>query len=118
VPNEQSRKEIQMPQSECIRVRLNPGMTDRFLEWARQVPSRMEEVRLSMSEQGVIAEHIFLDRTADGDFIIVYWKVEDLAKARAVFQSSTRKMDLEMTEMVELTWDRSQVARLEPVLEL
>jgi hypothetical protein len=54
----------------------------------------------------------------DGDFIIVYWKVEDLARARAVFQSSMRKMDLEMVEMVDSTWDRSQVARLEPVMEL
>jgi hypothetical protein len=93
-------------------------MTNKFLEWAKQVPNRMEEAKLCMSEQGVIAEHIFLDRSPGGDFIIVYWKAEDLAKARAVFQSSTRKMDLEMIEMVESTWDRSQVARLEPVMEL
>jgi hypothetical protein len=30
----------------------------------------------------------------------------------------TKKMDLEMIEMVDSTWDRSQVARLEPVMEL
>jgi len=107
-----------MPQSECIKVRLKPGMTGKFLEWAQQVPNRMEEAKLCMSEQGVIAQHIFLDRSLDGDFIIVYWKAENLAKARAVFQSSRRKMDLEMIEMVESTWDRSQVARLEAVMEL
>jgi hypothetical protein len=44
--------------------------------------------------------------------------VEDLAKARAAFQKSTRKIDLEMMEIVDSTWDRSQVARLEPILEL
>ena len=107
-----------MPQSECIKVRLKPGMTNKFLEWAKRVPNRMGEAKLCMSEQRVIAQHIFLDRAPDGDFIIVYWKAEDLAKAREVFQCSTRKMDLEMIEMVGLTWDRSQVAKLEPVMEL
>ena len=61
-----------MPQSECIKVRLKPGMTNKFVEWARQAPNRMEEAKVCMSEQGVIAQHIFLDRSPDGDFIIVY----------------------------------------------
>jgi len=107
-----------MPQSESIKVRLKPGMTDKFVEWARQVSSRMDEAKRDMREQGVLAEHIFLERSPEGDFAIVYWSVEDLAKARSAFQSSTRKMDLEMMEIVDSTWDRSQVARLEPVLEL
>jgi len=107
-----------MPQSECIKVRLKPGMTDRFLEWAKQVSTRPDEAKRYMSEQGVLAEHIFLERSAEGDFVIVYWNVEDLAKARSAFQASARKIDLEMMEIVDSTWDRSQVARLEPVLEL
>ncbi len=107
-----------MPQSECIKVRLKPGMTDKFVEWAKQISNRMDEAKLCMSEQGVIAEHIFLERSPEGDFIIVYWNVEDLAKARAAFQKSTRKIDQEMMEIVDSTWDRSQVARLERILEL
>ncbi len=107
-----------MPQSECIKVRLKPGMTDKFLEWAKQVSNRPDEAKRYMSEQGVLAEHIFLERSAEGDFVIVYWNVEDLAKARSAFQASTRKIDLEMMEIVDSTWDRSQVARLERVLEL
>jgi hypothetical protein len=93
-------------------------MTDRFLEWAKQVSTRPDEAKRYMSEQGVLAEHIFLERSAEGDFVIVYWNVEDLAKARSAFQASTRQIDLEMMEIVDSTWDRSQVARLEPVLEL
>ena len=107
-----------MPQSECIKVRLKPGMTDKFLDWAKQVSNRPDEAKRYMSEQGVLAEHIFLERSAEGDFVIVYWNVEDLAKARSAFQASTRKIDLEMMEIVDSTWDRSQVARLESVLEL
>jgi len=105
-----------MPQSECIKVRLKPGMTDKFVEWAKQVST--DEAKRYMHEQGVLSEHIFLERSAEGDFVIVYWNVEDLAKARIAFQSSTRKIDLEMMEIVDSTWDRSQVARLEPILEL
>src|ERR1700685_4320164 len=107
-----------MPQSECIKVRLKPGMTDRFVEWAKQVSNRTDEGKRYMNEQGVVSEHIFLERSAEGDFVIVYWNVEDLAKARSAFQSATRKIDLEMMEIVDSTWDRSQVARLEPTLEL
>ena len=106
-----------MLQSECIRIRLKPGMTDRFLEWAKQIPNRMDEVMVSMTEQGVIAEHIFLERTPDGDFIIFYCKSEDMAKTKAVFQSSDKRIDREMIEMIDLTWDRSHVSRLKPVME-
>jgi hypothetical protein len=106
-----------MPQSECIRIRLKPGMTDKFLEWTKQIPDRMDEVRVTMREQGIIAEHIFLERTPERDFIIFYCKAEDMAKTKAVFQNSDRKIDLEMIEMIDLTWDRSHVSRLQPVLE-
>lgn len=107
-----------MPQSECIKVRLKPGMTDKFVEWAKQVSNQTDEAKRNMHEQGVLSEHIFLERSPEGDFVIVYWNVEDLAKARSAFQSSTRKIDLEMMEILDSTWDRTQVARLEPILEL
>jgi hypothetical protein len=86
-----------MAQSECIRIRLRPGMTERFTQWAKQVANRADEAKASMAEQGVIEQNIFLERGTDTDFIVLYWKVEDLDKARAVFQRSTRKIDLEMT---------------------
>ena len=107
-----------MPQSECIKVRLKPGMTERFVTWARQVPNRVVEVAECKSDQGILAEHIFLERSAEGDFIIFYCQAEDMAKARETLQKSKRRLDLEMIEMVDSTWDRSQVARLEPIMEL
>ena len=97
------------------------GMTDQFVEWARQVPRRMDEVKASMKEQGVLEQRLFLERSPEGDFIILYWKVEDPAKATATLQNSKRQIDLEMVEMVEMieaTWDRSQVSRLEIIFDL
>jgi len=107
-----------MPQSECIRIRMKQGMTDKFVEWAKQVPTRIDEVRASMREQGVLEQCFFLERASDVDFIVLYWKVEDPEKARTAFQNSKRKIDLEMIEMIETTWDRSQVSRLECIMEL
>jgi len=92
-------------------------MTGRFLEWAKQIPNRMDEVAVSMREQGIMAEHIFLERTPHGDFTIFYCKSEDMARTKAVFQKSNKKIDLEMIEMIDLTWDRSHVSRLELVME-
>jgi hypothetical protein len=97
---------------------MKSGMTDRFVEWAKQVPNRIDEFGICMKEQGILAEHIFLERSSDGDFIIFYWKAEDMAKARTTFQNSKRKIDLEMIAMMDSTWDRSNVSRLEPVMEL
>jgi hypothetical protein len=68
-----------------------------------------------MAEQGFLEEHIFLERSPDGGFIVLYWKVENPAKAGATFQLSKRKIDL---EMIETTWDRSQVSSLECIMEL
>jgi Family of unknown function (DUF6176) len=101
--------------------RMKQGMTHKFVEWAKQVPRRMDEVKASMTEQGVLEQSIFLERASDGDFIVLYWKdwkVEDPEKARTAFQNSKRKIDLEMIEMIETTWDRSQVVRLECIMEL
>jgi len=107
-----------MPDSECMRIRLKTGMTDKFIGWAKQLPNRMNEVEDGMREQGVIAEHIFLERCSDGDFIVFYVKSDDLARTRDIFQRSQRKIDLEFKEIVDETWDRSQVSRLELVMEL
>jgi hypothetical protein len=101
-----------------MRIRLKAGMTDKLVAWVSQVPGRMDEVEVSMREQGIIAEHIYLERSPDGDSIIFYVKAEDLAKTRDVFQNSTRSIDQEMIEICNATWDTSDVTRFEPVLEL
>jgi len=107
-----------MPESECMRIRLKTGMTDKFLAWAKQLPNRMDEVKIGMHEQGIIAEHIFLERSTEGDFIVFYVKADDLVKTRDIFQRSQRTIDVEFRHIVDETWDRSQVSRLEPVMEL
>ncbi len=107
-----------MRDSECMRIRLKPGMTERFVTWARQVPNRVVEVAECKSDQGILAEHIFLERSAEGDFITFYCQAEDMAKAREMLQKSRRRLDLEMIEMIDATWDRSHVSRLERIFEI
>lgn len=106
-----------MPESSCMRIRLKAVMTDKLVSWAKQLPNRMEEVAVAMKEQGIIAEHIFLERSMDGDSIIFYVKAEDLARTRDVFRSSVRAIDREMMEICDATWDTSQVTRFEPVMD-
>lgn len=107
-----------MADSECMRIRLKPGMTEHFVTWARQVPNRTVEVAECKNDQGILAEHIFLERSNEGDFIIFYCKAEDMAKTREMFQKSKRRLDLEMIEMIDATWDRSSVSRLERIFEV
>jgi len=65
-----------------------------------------------MNEQGVLSEHIFLGtlkpRATSLSFIGT-WKISRRPGPR--FKNSTSKIDLEMMEIVDSTWDRSQVAK-------
>jgi hypothetical protein len=117
-PEKRSEEEGRMPQSTCMKIRLKPEMTGVYLDFTKQVLNRMDELMASMREQEIIAEHIFLDRSKDGDFIYFYLKSEDLAKTRDIFYSSKRKIDREMIEIIDATWDSSQATRLEPVVEI
>ena len=101
-----------MSQSTCMKIRLKPGMTEVYLDFTKQVLNRKDELTASLKEQGIIAQHIFLERSPNGDFIFFYLKSEDLAKTRDTLYSSKRKIDLEMREMVDAAWDTSQVTRL------
>ena len=101
-----------------MKIRLKSGMAERFVTWARQVPNRVVEAAECKSNEGILAEHIFLERSAEGDFIIFYCQAEDMAKAREMLQKLKRRLDLEMTEMIDATWDRNRVSRLERTFEI
>jgi L-rhamnose mutarotase len=101
-----------------MKTRLKPGMTEVYLNFTKQVLNRKDELMDSIREQGIIAAHIFLERSEDGGFIYFYLKSEDLAKNRDIFYSAQRKIDREMIDIISATWDSSQAARLEPVAEI
>lgn len=104
-------------ESQCIRVKLRPGKTDQFLNWAKTLSSRTAEVAESLALEGMSAEYLFLERAEDGDYVILYTKARNLVEANAAFERSQLKLDQEAKKVMAETWDFSTAKQVERLLE-
>jgi hypothetical protein len=80
-------------ESQCLKVRLRPGSVERVRDWAAELNRRRDEVLATLRDEGVLVEAAFLDRTTDGDFLIVYMKARSLEAAREVGRRSSHPID-------------------------
>lgn len=107
-----------MAESQCIRVRLKPGKTEEFANWAKSLSGRKDEVRESLRAEGMLSELIFIERTPAGDFVLFYTKAESLLAANQAFERSKLPLDIEAKRVMADTWDFSQIQLLEGLAEL
>jgi len=80
-------------ESQCVKVRLRPGSVERVHEWAEELNRRSNEVLEILRGEGVVVEAAFLDRTAEGDFLIYYSKARSLQTAQEVGRQSSRPIE-------------------------
>jgi len=104
-------------ESQCIRVKLKPGKTEQFLDWALTLKSREDEVGESLKLEGLNAEFLFLERAQDGDYVTLYTRGRDLAAANRAFEKSKLPLDQEAKKVMAETWDFTSVTQLERLLE-
>lgn len=104
--------------SQCIRVKLKPGKTEEFLAWAGDLTERIDEVKEALISEGMQAELMMLERTAEADFVLLYTKAEDLGKANELFQNSNLRIDSEAKEIMAKTWDFESITVVECLLEV
>ena len=105
-------------ETQCIRIPLRAGQTDRFLAWVRSMQGREAEQLDAMRAEGVSFESIFLETSERGDSIIFYIKAASLLEMQRVFALSTRTIDVEARAMIEACWDTEHATVLAPCLEL
>ena len=65
----------------------------RVREWAQTLNERNDEALETLRDEGGVVESIFLDQTADGDFLIYYTKAEDFKKSAEAYKNSTHPID-------------------------
>jgi hypothetical protein len=106
-----------MSESQCVRVDLRPGMTERFVGWARSLNDRGLDILEAMRAEGVLAEHIFLER-GTRDSLVFYLKAVDLGRAARAFEASCLLADVEAKRIIAETWDLATMRTLEAVIEL
>ncbi len=81
-------------QTRCTRVKLKPDSVDRVREWARTLnETRRDEAIATLRDETVVLEAVFLDRSAEGDFLIYIMKAESFEQAQQAVATSTHDID-------------------------
>jgi hypothetical protein len=105
-----------MFESRCVKIRLKPGSMQRVREWAQTLNERNDEALETLRDEGGVVESVFLDHTADGDFLIYYMKAEDFEKSAEAYKNSTHAIDEYHRRFIHET--RAEAQNLELLVDL
>ena len=105
-------------ETQCVRIPLCAGETERFLDWIRSIQNRKTEMLEAMRAEGVSFEFIFLEKSDGGDSVVFYMQAGSLADAQRAFAESTLAIDVETRAMIAACWDTGRASVLTPCLEL
>jgi hypothetical protein len=100
----------------CARVLLKPGSLPKVHEWACEINSRRPEALETLAAEGVFIESVFLDSSADGDYLVYYIRAKSINQAKEVASKSVSSIDGFHKEFKRETW--VQVRNLELLLDL
>ncbi|MDQ0015250.1 hypothetical protein J2W23_003649 [Variovorax boronicumulans] len=100
----------------CVRVRLKSDSLVRVREWASHIAGHRDEALRTLGAESVTVESVFLESTAQGDFLIYYMRSASHDKARRVAECSTEAIDAYHQAFKSETW--AGVERLELLLDL
>jgi hypothetical protein len=89
----------------CVKVRLKPGSLDRVRAWAAELNRRSDEVLATLLDEQVVVESVFLDQTAEGDFLIYYLKAGNLEEAAHAAQQSQHAIDAYHQQFKHDAWE-------------
>lgn len=77
----------------CIKTKLKQGVLDEVRHWFQTLKNRINEVLISLENEGVFVESAFLDKQGDDYFLIYYMKAHDINHVYEVFTKSTLAID-------------------------
>ena len=103
-------------ETRCVKIRLKPDSIEKAREWARVINERKDEAIETLRDESVILEMVFLDQSAEGDFLIYLMKAESFAKAGEAAQKSAHSIDEFHQNFKRETWADGK--RLELLVDL
>ena len=103
---------------QCIRVPLHREHVARFVAFAKGLQGRREEVAALLRDEGMEAEALFLEHTAQGASIVLFTKAQSLAQAHAAFSASEHPIQQEMRALIDLAFDMESASQLEVLLDM
>ena len=105
-----------MAETQCLKIRIKPGLTLPVIGWLKNLNNQLDEVRELLRDEGILIESIFLERSRDGDYLILYQKAKDLSKASETFHQSSSPLALATQKFISETW--GEIQPLELVIDL
>ncbi len=96
----------------CVKVRLKANSLDRVHDWANELRARSEEVLVTLRDEGVVLESVFLDSDELGDFLVYVIRARSLEAAHATARRSTHPIDSYHEQFKLDTWDSSAPLKL------
>lgn len=106
-----------MPESQCVRIPIFAEHEAAFTAWLRSLGTRSDELRALLADEGMLAELVFVERTADGAALVLYTRAARLADANAKYLASTHPIDVEMKSWQARALDLTRATVLEIILE-
>ncbi|NPV93200.1 MAG: hypothetical protein HPY50_20760 [Firmicutes bacterium] len=91
-----------MFQTQCLKIKLKPGTTDYVLDFIRNLDR--EEVYEVLRLETMVVETLFLERTRDADYLIMYAKAESLIRANEAMVNSGHPHFESLKKFTDETW--------------
>ena len=103
-------------ETRCCKIRLKPGSIEKVRAWAQTINERKDEALATLRDESVILEIVFLDQTAEGDFLIYLLKAENFEKAQEAVRHSAHAIDEYHRNFKQACW--TDGAPLETLVDL
>jgi len=84
----------------------------RVREWAAELTRRTTEVMATLRDETARIETVFLESTADGDFLLYYMRVDDSDEDSKAFERSTHAIDAYHRAVMEEVVESRQTLEL------
>lgn len=77
-----------MSETQCLRISLKPSLGNEFVDFARRIRKKPDEVKAVLAELGILAEPVFLDASIREPAVIIFIRAESLEASNATLLAS------------------------------
>lgn len=92
----------------CTKIKLKPGAEVKVREWAVELNRRSAEVYDVLGQEGVTIEAAFLDKQADGMYLIYVMQSDDFNKSQAVTNASLSPIEQYHKDFKKSSWESAE----------
>jgi hypothetical protein len=102
-----------MAETQCIKYPIKPGQRETLVNWIARLADRSNDVLEALSEAGLMAEAVFLERSASGDHLLIYTRAQDLKAGMETLASSKLPLVQEFNRLMAESLDIENAVSLE-----